>query len=70
MAWQSDLLSPPITEHSSLSTTKCLAFLTILAHPDDESFGIGGTLAKYAAEGVDVHICIATDGVAGSVART
>ncbi len=43
--------------------------LTILAHPDDESFGIGGTLAKYAAEGVDVHICIATDGVAGSVAK-
>ena len=41
--------------------------LAVLAHPDDESFGIGGTLAKYAAEGVDVHICIATDGVAGSV---
>lgn len=43
--------------------------LAILAHPDDESFGMGGTLAKYAAEGVDVHICIATDGVAGSVAE-
>lgn len=42
--------------------------LAILAHPDDESFGIGGTLAKYSAAGVDVHICIATDGVAGSVA--
>ena len=42
--------------------------LTILAHPDDESFGMGGTLAKYSAEGVDVHICIATDGAAGSVA--
>jgi LmbE family N-acetylglucosaminyl deacetylase len=41
--------------------------LAVLAHPDDESFGPGGTLAKYAAEGVDVHICIATDGVAGSV---
>ena len=41
--------------------------LAVLAHPDDESFGTGGTLAKYAAEGVDVHICIATDGVAGSV---
>ena len=42
--------------------------LTVLAHPDDESFGIGGTLARYADEGVDVHIAIATDGVAGSVA--
>lgn len=41
--------------------------LAILAHPDDESFAIGGTLARYAAEGVDVHVAIATDGVAGSV---
>lgn len=43
--------------------------LAILAHPDDESFGIGGTLAKLAAEGIDVHIAIATDGAAGSVAE-
>jgi LmbE family N-acetylglucosaminyl deacetylase len=42
--------------------------LAVLAHPDDESFGTGGTLARYAAEGVDVHVAIATDGVAGSVA--
>lgn len=43
--------------------------LAVLAHPDDESFGLGGTLARYAAEGVDVHVAIATDGVAGSVAK-
>lgn len=43
--------------------------LAIFAHPDDESFGPGGTLAKYAAEGVDVHVAIATDGAAGSVAE-
>ena len=42
--------------------------LAVVAHPDDESFGLGGTLSRYAAEGVDVHIAIATDGVAGSVA--
>ena len=29
--------------------------LVVLAHPDDESFGMGGTLARYADEGVDVH---------------
>lgn len=40
--------------------------LAIFAHPDDESFGPGGTLAKYAGEGVDVHVCIVTDGAAGS----
>ena len=43
--------------------------LAILAHPDDESFGTGGTYAKYVREGVDVHVCIATDGAAGSVAE-
>lgn len=46
---------------------KCL--LAVLAHPDDESFGPGGALARYAAEGVAVHIAIATDGAAGSVAE-
>lgn len=41
--------------------------LAVLAHPDDESFGPGGTLARYAAEGAAVHVAIATDGAAGSV---
>lgn len=40
--------------------------LGIFAHPDDETFGVGGTLAKYAHEGTDVHVCIITDGAAGS----
>lgn len=46
-----------------------MKLLAILAHPDDESFGPGGTLAKYAAEGVDVHVAIATDGAAGTAAE-
>ena len=41
--------------------------LVVLAHPDDESFGMGGTLAKYAAEGVDVYLLCATKGEAGDV---
>ena len=28
--------------------------MAVLAHPDDESLGLGGTLAKDASEGVEV----------------
>jgi LmbE family N-acetylglucosaminyl deacetylase len=35
------------------------------AHPDDESFGPGGTLAKYAGDGVRVVYACATRGEAG-----
>jgi LmbE family N-acetylglucosaminyl deacetylase len=39
--------------------------MAVLAHPDDESLGFGGTLAKYAAEGVEVSVVTATRGDAG-----
>lgn len=39
--------------------------LVVLAHPDDESFGAGGTLAKYAHQGVQVILLCATKGDAG-----
>lgn len=39
--------------------------LVVLAHPDDESFPIGGTLARYAAEGVAITLVCATKGEAG-----
>lgn len=41
--------------------------LAVLAHPDDETFGVGGTLALYAAKGVSVHLVCATLGEAGTV---
>lgn len=44
-----------------------LRLLTVLAHPDDETFGMGGTLALYAARGVEVHLVCATNGEAGTV---
>jgi N-acetyl-1-D-myo-inositol-2-amino-2-deoxy-alpha-D-glucopyranoside deacetylase len=40
--------------------------LAVLAHPDDESFGMGGTLALYASRGVDVHLVCATRGEVGA----
>jgi LmbE family N-acetylglucosaminyl deacetylase len=39
--------------------------MAVLAHPDDESLGVGGTLAKYASEGVDVFLLTATRGQSG-----
>ena len=39
--------------------------MCVLAHPDDESLGTGGTLAKYAAEGVDTYLVTATRGEHG-----
>lgn len=41
--------------------------LSALAHPDDESFGMGGTLAYYAEKGVEVHLVCATRGEVGEV---
>lgn len=41
--------------------------LAVLAHPDDESFGPGGTLALYAQDGVEVHLICATRGEAGEI---
>jgi len=48
--------------------TKSLKLLGIFAHPDDEAFGTGGTFSKYAAQGVDVHLIIATCGESGQIA--
>ena len=42
--------------------------LVVLAHPDDETFGLGGTLALYASQGVKVHLVCATRGEVGTVA--
>jgi LmbE family N-acetylglucosaminyl deacetylase len=45
--------------------TPPLRLMAVLAHPDDECLGFGGTLAKYAAEGVHTSLVTATRGEAG-----
>ena len=37
--------------------------LILAAHPDDEVLGCGGTIARFASEGSDVHIVFLADGV-------
>lgn len=52
---------------SFLNVAACPRILAILAHPDDESFGMGGTLALYADCGAVVSLVCATGGEAGMV---
>lgn len=42
-----------------------LKLMCILAHPDDESLGTGGILARYGNEGVQTHVVSATRGQRG-----
>jgi LmbE family N-acetylglucosaminyl deacetylase len=42
-----------------------LKLMCVLAHPDDESLGTGGVLAKYAAEGIETYLVTATRGERG-----
>ena len=46
-------------------TVTTLRLMCVLAHPDDESLGTGGTLAKYAAEDVETYLVTATRGERG-----
>jgi len=39
--------------------------MAVLAHPDDESLGFGGTLARYSAEEVETYLVTATRGERG-----
>ena len=41
--------------------------LIAFAHPDDESFGLGGLIAKYVADGVEVYYVCSTNGDVGTI---
>ena len=42
-----------------------LKLLAIFPHPDDETLGLGPTLARYSAEGIETHLVCATRGEMG-----
>jgi LmbE family N-acetylglucosaminyl deacetylase len=39
-----------------------MKILTVAAHPDDETLGVGGTMARLAAASHEVHVCILSEG--------
>lgn len=45
--------------------TETLKLLAIFPHPDDETLGLGSTLARYSAEGVETCLVCATRGERG-----
>jgi LmbE family N-acetylglucosaminyl deacetylase len=57
--------SPEIQRRPALRPSGALRLMAVLAHPDDESLAIGGTLARYAAEGVETYVVCATRGERG-----
>src|SRR3982751_4790220 len=40
--------------------------LAVMAHPDDIEFMAGGTVARWARAGAELHYCLLTDGNSGS----
>ena len=51
-----------------MDTQKTLVFVG--AYPDDETYGVGGTLTQYATAGVRVYYICATRGEAGKTDPT
>ncbi len=54
-------------EQQSEKITRAMA---VFAHPDDAEFGCGGTIAKWASEGIEIVYVVATDGSKGSADPT
>jgi LmbE family N-acetylglucosaminyl deacetylase len=45
---------------------RALRVLVVLAHPDDPEFFCGGTVARWASEGREIHYCLLTRGDKGA----
>ncbi len=56
-----------MTDTSDGSLSQGRTILAVFAHPDDETTTAGGTLARYAAGGADVHVITATRGELGTL---
>jgi LmbE family N-acetylglucosaminyl deacetylase len=59
------LVPQAATKRAASAMNSKFKLLAVLAHPDDESLGFGGTLAKYSSESVETFLVTATRGEAG-----
>src|SRR2546430_15056825 len=53
-------------DNRGLGMAEQLRLMAVHAHPDDESSKGAATMAKYVAQGVDVHVVTCTGGEGGS----
>ena len=61
------LVAGNLNNMKEINHMKRRSILVVMAHPDDETFGMGGTLAYYTSIGVDVHLICATKGEEGDI---
>lgn len=54
-----------LSHEERMNMNEQLRLMCILAHPDDESLGTGGILARYATEGIATYLVTATRGQRG-----
>jgi LmbE family N-acetylglucosaminyl deacetylase len=54
----------------SLDLTGCPGLVVVAPHPDDETLGLGATIAKLVASGVDVRVISVSDGGAAQPGAT
>lgn len=66
VSWRKLNLTNDLKGYSNEMTAQ-RRLLVVLAHPDDESFGMAGTIAKYVSEGVEVSLICTTNGDVGTV---
>lgn len=50
---------------SAIPDTEIERILVVTAHPDDADFGAAGTIAVWAEAGIEVHLCLLTNGDQG-----
>ena len=56
-----------VVEHAKASLPEVAALLVVCAHPDDESFGLGGVLGAFVDQGTRVRVLSLTHGEASTL---